>query len=65
MTEYMIIHSGTMVGGPYQSRDEALAQAFEKGAMPVNPGFGENNPFEPMYKESHMFNGWEIRKLKK
>lgn len=59
---------GQLVRGPYKSRDEAIAQAFEIGAMPVNPAYevatrtGATTPVPvPLYTESQMFQGYEIR----
>ncbi len=57
-----------LVRGPYESRDQALAQAFEVGAMPFNPGYrrartAATDMPEPIYKEAHMYQGYEIRQV--
>ncbi len=57
-----------LVRGPYESRDEALAQAFEVGAMPVNPGYqlaesATTDMSAPLYKEAHIYRGYEIRQV--
>ena len=65
---WVVMKHGQVVRGPYESRDQALAQAFEVGAMRVNPGYrlaksATSDMPEPLYKEAHMYQGYEIRQV--